>query len=704
MHDSQTQAEGALPQEPSRKLRTHRSVQPIVFFSASGLLLAFLVFGVFARDTAQATFPALLEVVGSQMGWLYVLAVNIFLGLCVWLALSKHARTRLGRDHDRPEFSRLSWLTMLFSAGMGIGLVFHGVAEPILHFAHPAEGAGRTVEAARQALPTTYLHWGVHAWSIYAVVALSIAFFSFRYGLPLTLRACLYPFLGDRIYGWPGHLVDILAVVCTLFGLAVSLGLGAMQIAAGLNFLFDTPKTALAHILIICVITVAATISLVTGMKKGIRRLSELNAVLATTLLLLVFFVGPSRDIIVAGVQSLGPYFGELLSRAFYLGSLSEQATDWSIAWTVTYWAWWIAWAPFVGLFMARVSRGRTVREFILGSLLVPTGMNIAWFAVFGGTALQLEVAGGHAIAEAVAHELPTAIFVMLAQLPGAQLLSMLAVVIVAIFFVTSSDSASLVVDTLTSGGHPNPPVWQRVYWAAAEGATAAVLIYAGTTSLTIEDGKAAATTLKALQAGVISMGLPFCVVLLGMCAALLVGLRREALGLGIGPGVRGKKRKVRKRRPGLGVPMQLRRILVPINYDAASNKAVDHALSLAELHAPPGEVHVLHVAPEPAEYLPLEHLIREEKRSVDEVIDAYIREGEQRLRAFLAERPSIAERVRGRVERGVPWKLIVETAKDGNFDLIVLGSESGPEAEDSPLGVVAQHVVGHATCPAVIV
>ncbi|MGB0680744.1 MAG: BCCT family transporter, partial [Polyangiales bacterium] len=606
------------------------------------------------------------------MGWLYVLAVNVFLGLCLWLAFSQYAGLRLGKEGERPEFSTLTWYAMLFSAGMGIGLVFHGVAEPVHHFAHPPGGTGHTAEAARAALPITYLHWGVHAWSIYAVVALTIAFFSFRHDLPLTLRSCLYPLLGEQIHSWPGHTIDILAVISTLFGLACSLGLGAMQVAAGLEYLFSAPNNIQTQLIIIAVITAGATLSLLTGMKRGIRRLSELNIVLASILMLLVFVFGPTRDIVTAATQSVGPYVGDLFRRAFYLGSFNHRATEWSINWTITYWAWWIAWAPFVGLFIARISRGRTMREFILGTLLVPTGMNIAWFSIFGGTALQLDITQAAGIAEVATNSPPTAIFAMLSHLPAAELLSLLAVAVVSVFFVTSSDSASLVVDMLTSGGHPNPPVWQRIFWATAEGATASVLLYAGATAL--QPGKVArpAAALEALQAGVISMGLPFCVVLLLMSVSLVLGLWREHAGYPLGPEATTRRRPTA---PKPIVPMKLARILVPVDFSTHSDRAVEHALGLAKLNDPPGEVHLLHVAPEPAAYLPLETLIRDDDRSLEDVIEAHTAQFRLRMQAYLGQRQVNTQPLAGHVERGVPWKRIVDVAQRGRFDLIVMGS-----------------------------
>jgi len=388
---------------------------------------------------------------------------------------------------------------MLFSAGMGIGLVFYGVAEPVMHYTSLPGVESGSVDAAQKALPVTFFHWGIHAWGIYVLMALAIAYFSFRMKLPLAIRSCFYPILGDRIYGLPGHIIDIIAVFGTLFGLATSLALGAMQVSAGLNHLFDIPHTTEAQLILIAVITFAATISLVTGVSKGIRRLSELNMTLAALLMLFVFFVGPTVFLLNSFVENIGNYFTEVFQRSFYVGAMDEEQSNWAKSWTLFY------------------SRGRTIREFILGVLLVPTVVTFFWFTVFGDTALHIDLFGSGGIASAVSKDLSTAIYVMLEKLPLAAITSFLAASVVAVFFVTSSDSASFVVDMLTSGGDPNPPTWQRVFWATTEGACAAVLLYAG--------GKQA---INALQAAVVSIGLPFCILLLIMCWSLTKALAKE--------------------------------------------------------------------------------------------------------------------------------------------------------------------------------
>jgi choline/glycine/proline betaine transport protein len=490
------------------------AVNPPVFFTSGVLLLLFLGFGTLFRDTASVFFGNVLDFVSSRFGWFYVLSVAFFLVFTIWLVFSPYARIRLGEDDSRPEFGRPTWFAMLFSAGMGIGLLFYGVAEPMMHYVSPPEVAGKSEQAAKLAVPTALFHYGVHPWAVYVLMGLSIAYFGYRKKLPLSIRSAFYPLLGERIHGPVGHVIDILAVIGTLFGLATSLGVGAMQVGAGLEHLTGVANTTTTQLLLIGTITLAATISLVTGVKKGIRRLSELNMILAGLLLLFVLVVGPTMYVLNSLAENIGIYLSELAHRTFWMDTQGDG--KWLRNWTIFYWGWWIAWSPFVGMFVARVSRGRTIREFILGVLLMPTAVSFVWFTVFGDTALWLEMQGAE-IAAAVDADLATAIYVMLAELPLAALTSFFAAAVVAVFFVTSSDSASFVVDMITSGGDPNPPIWQRVFWASSEGAVAAVLIYAG--------GK---TGLEALQSGVISIGLPFCALLLLMCFSLLKALRED--------------------------------------------------------------------------------------------------------------------------------------------------------------------------------
>lgn len=404
---------------------------------------------------------------------------------------------------------------MLFSAGMGIGLLFFGVAEPVMHFASPPTGEGETVEAAREAMSITFFHWGLHAWAIYAVIGLSLAYFGFRHNLPLTIRSALYPLIGERIYGPIGHMVDIFAVIGTMFGIATSLGFGVLQINAGLSYLFDLPDSIYLQIGLIGGITLMATASVVAGLDAGIKRLSELNLLLALLLLVFVMIAGPTLFLLQALVQNTGAYLSQLVDLTFNL--YAYEPNSWIGGWTLFYWGWWISWSPFVGMFIARVSRGRTIREFVLGVLFVPVGFSFMWMTFFGGTAISMELGSlSGVITSAIAENVPLAIFTMFEHMPLSMLASGIVTVLVVTFFVTSSDSGSLVIDTITSGGHPMPPVWQRIFWALMEGVVAATLLLAG--------------GLAGLQAAVIAGALPFAMVMLIICLGLFKGLKTEGI------------------------------------------------------------------------------------------------------------------------------------------------------------------------------
>lgn len=461
---------------------------------------------------ANEAFSTAQTVIAEKAGWFYVLSVNVFLGFAVYLVFSRYGALRIGGQDARPEFTYRSWLAMLFSAGMGIGLVFYSVAEPVSHFIAPPKGTPETVSAAKLAMSLTFLHWGLHCWAIYALVGLALAFSSFTRKLPLTVRSAFHPLLGDRINGFGGNLVDVLAAVATLFGLATSLGLGVKQINAGLAHLFGVPQGVGVQVVLIAVITSFATTSVVLGLDRGIKRLSILNMALAFALLAFVLVVGPTVFILQALVQNTGQYLRDLPELATWTEAYT--GSGWQKDWTLFYWGWWIAWSPFVGMFIARISRGRTVREFLLNVVLVPTLLTITWLTVFGDSALFLELFGQGGITEAVRENIAVALFVLLEQYPLAWLTSFLAVIVVVIFFVSSSDSASLVVDIITAGGHPNPPTAQRVFWAIMEGVVAAVLLLGG--------------GLLALRAASISSGLPFALVLLLICVSLWMGLRDE--------------------------------------------------------------------------------------------------------------------------------------------------------------------------------
>ncbi len=485
-------------------------LNPWIFFPSVGVILVFLFFGIFLTELTGRVFEAVQGGIVTRLGWFYMAAVAFFLFFVVALLLSPYSRVRLGPDDSRPEYSYASWLAMLFSAGMGIGLVFFSVAEPIFHYLAPPGMEGEGAAAAREAMRITFFHWGVHAWAIYIVVGMSLAYFSFRKGLPLSIRSAFHPLLGDRIHGPIGNTIDVLAIFGTMFGVATSLGLGVLQVNAGLNYLFELEVSTRVQVLLIAGITAVATVSVVLGLDRGIRRLSNFNMIVALVLILFVFAVGPSTFLLNAWVENTGLYLQSLVASSFWIDAYGDG--EWHGDWTLFYWGWWIAWSPFVGMFIARISRGRTMREFIVGVLLVPTALTTFWLTVFGNTALHREVFGEGGIAASGREE--EMLFAMLQGLPLSAVTSILAMLVIVNFFVTSSDSGSLVIDMLASGGNPDPPKAQRVFWALSEGAVAAVLLLTG--------------GLMALRTAAITTGLPFTLVLLVMCWSLFTALRRE--------------------------------------------------------------------------------------------------------------------------------------------------------------------------------
>ena len=494
------------------------SINPPVFFISAFLIVCFSFYGGVFNDHAAKTFAAAETWLVTNMGWFYMVVVALFFVFIVYLAFSRYGNLKLGPDDSNPDYSYLSWIAMLFSAGVGIGLMFFGVAEPITHFISPPIGEGGTVEAAQNAMLITYFHWGLQAWAVYIVVGLALAYFAFRKGLPLTIRSTLYPLIGNRINGWIGHSVDIFAVLGTMFGVATSLGIGVMQVNAGLNYLFDINISASVQVVLISGITLLATISVVAGLDAGIRRLSELNLSLALVMLLFVLLAGPTALLLNGFLQNLGNYFSNVVSMTFNAYAY-QPVVEWMSAWTLFYWAWWISWSPFVGMFIARISRGRTIREFIIGVLLVPAGITFLWLSVFGNSALFIELGeGAGSISQATLESMPTALFIMLEQLPMTKIISVIAILLIVTFFVTSSDSGSLVIDIITSGGNKEPPVWQRVFWAVSEGVVASILLAAG--------------GLSALQTAAICSALPFAFVMLFICFGLLKGLQMEEIDL----------------------------------------------------------------------------------------------------------------------------------------------------------------------------
>ena len=483
-------------------------------FAVSSLTIIAFVGGVLAfREAAATAFDALYTWLTSTFDWVFLGAGNIFILFCVLLVVTPLGRIRLGGPDSKPDYSLWSWFAMLFAAGIGIGLMFFGVAEPITHFMNPPLGvdAADTAAAQRMAIASAIFHWGLHPWAMYAIVALALAFTAYNLGLPLTLRSAFYPVLGKAVWGRFGHLIDILTVFAALFGLATSLGLGAEQTAAGLAFIFGVPANTTTKVLIIATITFIAIASVVAGMDRGVKRLSQANMLLALLLLAFVLVVGPTLDLLAGFVASIGHYLAAIGPLSNWVG---RSDFDFMHGWTTFFWAWWLSWSPFVGMFIARVSRGRTVRELVGCMLIVPTVVSALWMNAFGQTALSNYLEGGHtAVVEAIQAQQPElALFRMLETLPFAEATSIIGIVLVIIFFVTSSDSGSLVIDTITAGGKLDAPVVQRVFWCAFEGIVAITLLISG--------------GLVALQTASLLTGLPFALLLLGMCYSIWKGLR----------------------------------------------------------------------------------------------------------------------------------------------------------------------------------
>ncbi|TVP13778.1 BCCT family transporter [Shewanella sp. KCT] len=489
-----------------------------VFGVSAGLIAAFLLATLLTdAETAKSVLDGIKWKIIGAFDWLFIWSGNIFVLFCLGLIFSPYGKIRLGGNEATADYSFLSWLSMLFAAGMGIGLMFWSVAEPVAYFTGwyetPLGVEPNTPEAAKLALGATMFHWGLHPWAIYGVVALSLAFFAYNKGMPLSIRSIFYPLLGDRAWGWAGHIVDILAVLATLFGLATSLGLGAQQAASGIHHVFGIEASLGLQMIVIVAVTLLAVVSVVRGIDGGVKVISNINMIVAFLLLILVAMIGYAI--------SLGSIPTTLMAYVENIIPLSNPhgRTDeaWFQGWTVFYWAWWISWSPFVGMFIARVSKGRTVREFITAVLLVPTAVTLIWMSVFGGMAIDQVVNNVGELGAKGLTDVPLAMFQMFDVLPMGTLLSIIAVILVLVFFITSSDSGSLVIDSITAGGKIDAPVPQRVFWALLEGAIAMALLWIGGTE-----------AIQALQAGAISTALPFTVILLLMCVSLLKGMRTE--------------------------------------------------------------------------------------------------------------------------------------------------------------------------------
>jgi BCCT family betaine/carnitine transporter len=490
-----------------------------VFFVSAVLVVLFVISTLINPVGAKQIFDATKTWTIENFDWFFMISGNVFVVFCLVLIVLPVGKIRLGGPAAKPEFTRMSWFAMLFAAGMGIGLMFWSVAEPVAYFTDwwgtPLNVAARTPEAAQAAMGATMFHWGLHPWAIYAVTALALAFFAFNKGLPLTIRSTFYPLLGEQTWKKPGDIIDIIAVLATIFGLATSLGFGAQQASSGLKFLFGIEPTVGLQVTIIACVTGVAVISVVRGLEGGVKVLSNFNMILALILLCFVIVAGSFMHFFVGLGKTTLAYIEYILPLSNWVGRVDDKFYK---GWTVFYWAWWISWAPFVGMFIARISKGRTIREFLAAVLLVPTILTIIWMQAFGGNALLQIQNGVGALAKGLG-EVPLATFQMLANLPLTNITSFFGIVLVLVFFVTSSDSGSLVVDSITAGGKLDAPIPQRVFWASMEGCIAAALLIGG-----------GADALGAIQAIAVSVGLPFTAVMLVMCVSLYLGIRSESL------------------------------------------------------------------------------------------------------------------------------------------------------------------------------
>lgn len=499
---------------PSKNPSWFANVNPNVFFSTVAIISIFLVVVVLAPNSFELITKNLNQWVTDSFSWFYVLSVAIFLILLIYIALSDMGKIKLGPDHSQPNYSNASWFALLFTAGMGIGLMFFGVAEPVMHYVSPPEGAGETIQAAQQSMRVTFFHWGFHAWAIYTVVGLALAYFAYRHNLPLKIRSALYPIIGEKIYGPIGDAVDTFATIGTVFGVATTLGFGVTQINSGLNYLFGIQQAASTQVILIIVVSTMASMSVFLGLDKGIKRLSELNLILVLTLLLFVFFASSSIYLLQTTIQNAGQYVSNLFAMTFNL--YAYQPNGWIGGWTIMYWAWWISWSPFVGMFIARVSKGRSIREFIVGVLLIPTGFTLIWMGFMGNAALySILHEANHSLVVAVQRDSSVALFAFLQSLPFSSVMSLLATCLVMLFFVTSADSGALVTDYLTAKSE-NSPIWQRLFWTVLMAVLAIVLLLVG--------------GLGALQSATMMSALPVTFIMLLICWGLVKALRLDVI------------------------------------------------------------------------------------------------------------------------------------------------------------------------------
>lgn len=483
-------------------------------FLASIAVIVFAIAGTLIfQEQADYYFATAQSFVSAHGGWVYTLAANLFIIFCLYMAFGKYGSIRLGGEGARPEFSLTAWFAMLFSAGIGNGLVLFSIADPVRDFLNPPRLAGANPTLiAQEAINFSFLHHGIHGWAIYSVVGLSLAYFTYNRKMPLTLRSAFYPLLGNRIYGWIGDVIDIMAVLTTLFGLATTIGFGVGQINAGFTHVFGIPSSLFYQVIIITAVTLAATLSAFSGLNKGVKILSILNVRVALIIFILVLILGPTTFILSSYIQNIGSYLTNFVEMSTWTESL--QDTEWQKIRTIMYWGWWISWSPFVGTFIARISRGRTIKEFMLCVLILPALVTFLWFSAFGGTTMKDILAGDTALINAVNDDISTALYVFFDKFPLAMVLKVLGLILICSFIITSADSGALVVDSITSGGKLKTPAFQRVIWAVATGVIAAVLMYGG--------------GLNALQTAVTISGLPFAILLVMMCFSLLSGLQED--------------------------------------------------------------------------------------------------------------------------------------------------------------------------------
>lgn len=488
---------------------------PIVVGASVGVIVGVVALLLLMGPGAEAALKAAQNYLTVKFGWFYVLSVAVIFFTMLYLAISRHGNIKLGPNHAKPSYSNLSWFAMLFSAGMGVGLLFFGVGEPVMHYLNPPVGQGSTPAAAKQAMFLTFFHWGLNAWAIYGIVGVALAFFSYRHNLPLTLSSAFYPLIGEKVRGPWGRAIDVFAVVATMFGVATTLGYGVIQINSGFNYLFGLPQGVGVQIVIIVVAMVFVSVSAMSGVNKGIKLLSNINMILAFLLLAFVVFLGNTTFLLKSFVENTGNYLSQFVGATFNMYAYEKQKDDWMGGWTLLYWTWWLSWSPFVGAFIARISRGRTIREFVIGVLLVPAGFTCLWMTALGDSALQLVAGGFDRLADVVNRDVSLALFVFLEQFPLSFAVSFIAASMILLFFVTSADSAAMVMDMFCSKGSDRTPAWHKLMWCVVMTVVAAGLLYAG--------------GLAALQTMTMVAALPFTIALLGCMAGLIKALNVDS-------------------------------------------------------------------------------------------------------------------------------------------------------------------------------